>query len=564
MRLNYFQVKHFFVLSFFCGVFFFSAQGATPRQVADSVLRVRGEVILSFILPDSVPLRNISAIMSVDNVQGSKVRAYANKNEFERFLLLQIPYQVVLPERIALKSKKQSQTAYDHYPTYSEYISLMQNLAQTYSSLCRYEQWGTTVNGRALAGLRITNTKRDSSDKPVVLMAGSIHGDEPLGYVLLLRLADSLLSNAAKSEIDSILTNSQIWICPLLNPDGAYYGGNDDISSAIRYNANYVDLNRNFPSSDGIEHPDGNAWQPETKAMMAFMKKYRICLSVNLHGGAEVVNYPWDAWSNRHPDDAWFQTISRAYADTVHVYAPSGYFTDLNNGITNGYDWYEVQGGRQDYATAVAQSREVTIELSSTKMVAENKLGTMWNYHCRSFIHFIGASQTGISGRVLDAETALPVKVTLQVSDYDNSYSVINSDSASGVFFRLLPNGNYTVQLSASGYISRNITTEASVMPKALPIYYMYKDTSGKSNNDFYFKIGPSPVSSALKIIPSESLLSNVKVTIYEISGRKVTELVYASMTSGQLIDVSAYAKGVYVIKLEYNGKKSVKKFVKQ
>ena len=99
--------------------------------------------------------------------------------------------------------------------------------------------------------------------------------------------------------------------------------------------------------------------------MMRFLAKHRFVLSANFHSGEEVVNYPWDRWSRDHPDKEWFYMISRAYADTVHRHAPYGYMNYLDNGVTNGYYWYPVNGGRQDYVTYELQGREVTIELDS-------------------------------------------------------------------------------------------------------------------------------------------------------------------------------------------------------
>ena len=41
--------------------------------------------------------------------------------------------------------------------------------------------------------------------------------------------------------------------------------------------------------------------------------------------------------------------VCRQYADSCQFYGPNNYFDYLYNGITNGNDWYEVNGGRQDY-----------------------------------------------------------------------------------------------------------------------------------------------------------------------------------------------------------------------
>ena len=108
------------------------------------------------------------------------------------------------------------------------------------------------------------------------------------------------------------MDTAEISICPLANPDGVYYGGNQTVDEAIRYNINGIDLNRNYPDSGYGPHPDGDTiWEPETAAMMGFMKQHNFSLSANFHSGASLVNYPWDTWIQPHPDSAWFNFISK-------------------------------------------------------------------------------------------------------------------------------------------------------------------------------------------------------------------------------------------------------------
>ena len=148
-------------------------------------------------------------------------------------------------------------------------------------------------------------------------------------------------------RVKNLVDNLEIWINPLANPDGTYRSGNT-ISSPTRYNANGVDLNRNFP-----DPLTPNTMSAERNYdMMKFMRKHRFVISANFHSGAEVVNYPWDRWfSKYHADDSWFYSISRAYADTVHIYSGPAYMNDLDNGVTSGAVWYMVYGGRQDFVT---------------------------------------------------------------------------------------------------------------------------------------------------------------------------------------------------------------------
>jgi hypothetical protein len=187
-----------------------------------------------------------------------------------------------------------------------------------------------------------------------------MHGDETGGFILMLHLADYLLKNYSINEkVKNLADNLEIWINPLANPDGTYSSGNT-ISSPVRYNANGYDLNRNFPDP----FTPNTVKQKETLDMIKFMRKHKFVLSVNFHSGSEVVNYPWDRWLSKfHADDSWFNEISRAYADTVHVYAGPAYMNFLDNGVTRGALWYIVYGGRQDFMTWELHGREVTIEI---------------------------------------------------------------------------------------------------------------------------------------------------------------------------------------------------------
>lgn len=58
-----------------------------------------------------------------------------------------------------------------------------------------------------------------------------------------------------------------------------------------RGNANAFDLNRNFPD---YFTGDQDLIQPETRAIMNWMRQTQFVLSANLHGGALVASYPFD------------------------------------------------------------------------------------------------------------------------------------------------------------------------------------------------------------------------------------------------------------------------------
>jgi hypothetical protein len=357
----------------------------TEIEKALEMLNMRGEVIISFKIPEGTDLQSLASIMSIDRVTSDSVTSYCNQFQFERFLKLTIPFKVGHPPSLKLEKgfrEQEEKSLTLTYPSYYEYISLMERFAADKPDLCSLVDFGRSAGGRKLLALKISDNPLVKEDEPVLFFTSTMHGDEVTGLVVMLRLIDEMLENySSRPRIRDIIDNIEIWINPLANPDGTYFVSDQSVYGAKRFNANNIDLNRNFPDPELGDHPYNEEWQPETVAMMDFMKDNRINLAANFHGGSELVNFPWDTWPAKHADDGWYRMISRAYVDTVRLYSPAGYMTNEDNGITRGYEWYKVHGGRQDYSNYYLNSREVTIEISETKMPGEADLQLYWSYN---------------------------------------------------------------------------------------------------------------------------------------------------------------------------------------
>lgn len=86
----------------------------------------------------------------------------------------------------------------------------------------------------------------------------------------------------------------------------------DGFASARRENANGFDLNRNFPDPHLLCSPDAahcdvqvlkraTDVQPEVRAVMRWVLGSHFTASANLHEGALVANYPYDAYPRNNP-----------------------------------------------------------------------------------------------------------------------------------------------------------------------------------------------------------------------------------------------------------------------
>jgi len=406
---------------------------------------------------DEIPI--ITRQISIDNVRNDTVWAYANMEQFLKFsqkgyniTLLPSPGDVpdvLMNDNIQLSPL----TTWNFYPTYPAYESLMADFQANYPAICQVTTIATLPSGRKLLVAKISDNVATDEGEPEFLYTSSIHGDETTGYILMLHLMDYLLSNyGTNPEATGLINNLEIYINPLSNPDGTYKGGNNTVSSATRGNANNVDLNRNYPDPLWGQHPDGKAWQPETIAFMDFASQRHFVSSANFHGGEEVVNYPWDTWYALHADDNWWQYVSREYADTVHLHAPATYMDGYVNGITNGAAWYIVHGGRQDYMNYWHHCREVTIEISMTKLLAASLLEAHWDYNWRSLILYMKQARYGIHGIITDALTGTPLVAKVFIIGHDIDNSECYSSANNGDYHRLLKAGTYTLTVTAPCY----------------------------------------------------------------------------------------------------------------
>ncbi len=433
--------------------------------LGNAVAATGTEHYFKFTIKDHKELDTITRVISIDDVRQDTVWAYANDKEMAAFETLGYDYTpLALPSFETPPEMAKSVTGladWNVYPTYSQYDSIMNQFATDYPGLCQVQNIGTTVQGRSLLVAKISANVNVEENEPEVLYTGTMHGDEVTGYVNLLRLIDYLLSNyGTDPQVTNMVDNMEIWICPLANPDGTYHGGNSSVSGAWRYNANGIDLNRNYPDPSDGPHPDGNSYQPETVAWMAFADAHSFTIAANFHGGAEVFNYPWDTWSRRCPDNNWWIDAGRKFADTVHTYSPSTYMGGFDDGITDGYDWYRVTGGRQDWMNYYKGCREVTIEISNTKLPSASTLPTYWGYLHASLLHFLETSLTGVRGTVSDATTMAPVPAVIKVVGYDTDQdsSRVFTDPDVGDYHRMLLPGTYTFQYSALGYIPQTVS----------------------------------------------------------------------------------------------------------
>lgn len=324
------------------------------------------------------------------------------------------------------------------YYSIAEFQAFMQTTAAAYPEICELQQFGSSVQNRPLYFMKISDNVSQNEAEPEVKLVGSIHGDETVGFVMLTRLIQLLTEQyATDPRIANIVNNTEIWIAPLMNPDG-YANGE-------RYNAAGVDLNRNFPMPNGVTNPDGNPTATENLAMIDFSNQHNFCIGINFHGGALVINYPWDYSHVLTPDDAMIRELSLTYSRNN---SPMFNSNEFPQGITNGAAWYVITGSMQDWNYAFTSNIELTAEISTVKWPPASTLDGYWNDNRESILAFLEFAQKGIKGTVANAQGPIPATIKILQTGKN-----IANDTTLGDYHRVLMPGTYTVVVSAAGHI---------------------------------------------------------------------------------------------------------------
>ena len=156
---------------------------------------------------------------------------------------------------------------------------------------------------------------------------------------------------------------------------------------------------------------------------MSWLQSTPFVLSANYHGGAFIINVPYDRYCKnpRHflinsstsilsfsdygkssisADDDIYQKFARAYVnrilDTNRYCNPQ---EDDIGTVMRGADWYEIVGGMQDYGYLNYGTIDMTMEISCCKYPNQNLLMAYWNSNRDAMVELLLQAQRGLIDR---------------------------------------------------------------------------------------------------------------------------------------------------------------------
>lgn len=268
------------------------------------------------------------------------------------------------------------------YHDYAEATQFLKDLHQQHADITSLISIGKSLENREIWALQINTTpdalKKGISSKPGVIFMGNHHAREHLSAEIPLLLAEHLLKNRSDSKIGGLLDTRDIWIIPMVNPDGVEYDiatGNYRMWRKNRRDNGDgtwgVDLNRNYGhmwgtggssksgSSDVFMGPQPFS-EPETDAIRQFVKdRVNTTVLLSFHTFSELILYPWGHKYDsveKSDDLAVFETMAKTMT------AWNGYTPQQAS------DLYIASGDTTDWAYGELGIFAFTFELSPKSM----------------------------------------------------------------------------------------------------------------------------------------------------------------------------------------------------
>ncbi len=196
------------------------------------------------------------------------------------------------------------------YHTYAEIEEEFHELVNEYPGIAYVSSLGKSIENRELWAIKISDNVEQDEDEEVVVLIGGHHGREWISVEVPFLIAEHLLeSYDTDAYIKELVDNSEIWVVPLVNPDGHQHSVS--VNRFWRKNRRDngdgtfgVDLNRNYEYEWGGPGSSGDTFsniycgtspfsEPETQAVRDFLQAQSPTALISYHSFGQLVMYPW-------------------------------------------------------------------------------------------------------------------------------------------------------------------------------------------------------------------------------------------------------------------------------
>jgi len=412
------QPKRGFLLCLLAAVFSLSFQGKTPPPETKAIISVERLPDLERLLREN----GFDLLMAWEN----RLYALAGPAEIEALSRLKILFQFETHKfnpPLAAETLLQGGTNGD-YHSYLELESDLQALEKTYPQLAKVHVLGSSLERRKIYAIKISDNVAADEPEAELAFLGCHHAREWISVEVPFLFARYLLEHYSDPAVKSIVDRSEVWIVPLVNPDGLEYSlhhyrywrknrrQNADGSYGVDLNRNYG-LNWGYDNTGSSPNPASEVYrgvaafsEPETQAVRDLFWQRHFRAMISFHSFSQVILYPWGYTDNPTDQDGLLAGIAAAMSQRmrqvngrVYDFGRAGGSLYLTNGDTA--DW--------SYGTAGIPSYTIELppvdELGGGFFNAETDIQPIFRENLPAMLYLVEwAAQNGSPGSTESAE----------------------------------------------------------------------------------------------------------------------------------------------------------------
>lgn len=185
----------------------------------------------------------------------------------------------------------------------------LRQLAEQAPEIAELREIGRSVENRPIWALRI-GERKGSARK--ALFMGCHHAREWVAVEVPYLLAEHLVKNAGQNPVRQFLSKGEIWVAPMVNPDGHEFSRtnfrlwrknrrrNADGSFGVDPNRNYgymwgtlnIPTSSKVPSDETYIGPSAFS-EPETRAIRDLVAREQFKGAITFHSYSQLILYPW-------------------------------------------------------------------------------------------------------------------------------------------------------------------------------------------------------------------------------------------------------------------------------
>lgn len=274
------------------------------------------------------------------------------------------------------------------FHSYDETMAEFKSLAGARPNLAQFVEIGRSHEGRVIFALKISkDVSVNDPRKPEVLITGAHHAREWISVETPIYFAKQFLNNYDTDDsVRHMVDSLQIWIVPIVNPDGLVFSQNapNSATDGVRLwrknrrpvsndcgSDTGVDLNRNYDfqwrlesdapcetrdddgASDSVKSEvyrgPKAASEPEVQALTSLTddpnRRFRVQL--DYHNFSQLILYPWGYQEGIAPDSSVLSDLAQRMSDRIFAHQSHRYTPQ------QAIDLYKTTGTSTDYAYGV-------------------------------------------------------------------------------------------------------------------------------------------------------------------------------------------------------------------